>query len=140
MYRLCNLRTSAPSAFPRFWLDEQWQRRVSLAHKEFRKRKKKMLRKILNSYSLSNQNSYIQYFSVPSLPCLRSYLVLHVQLNHVVTVDHLIGQFWPRLRVGSSTGITYPKKFSAGDRTLNRFSYQGYFAVSSQCYLQKLLF
>ena len=30
---------------------------------------------------MSNQNSYIQYFSVPSLPCLRSYLVLHVQLT-----------------------------------------------------------
>ena len=76
------LRTSAPSAFPRFWLDE---RCFSLAHKEFRKRKKKCSEKILNSYLLSNQSSYIQYFWVPWLP-----LVLHVQLTTV-------GHFWPGL-------------------------------------------
>ena len=141
MYRLCNLRTSAPSAFPRFWLDQQWQRCVSLAHKEFRKRKK------------------IQKCSEKYLILIRCPIGIRIfnisQYHHYLAFGHFWyfmsseprghgwpphWSVWPRLRVGSPTEATYPKKFSAGDRTLNWFSYQGYFAVSSQCYLQKLLF
>ena len=111
------LRTSAPSAFPRFWLDE---RCFSLAHKEFRKRKKKCSEKILNSYLLSNQSSYIQYFPVPWLPCLWYYMVL-VQLTTV-------GHCWPGQKVPSPYWFRNHKLFSkifrifffAGDCTLTR--------------------
>lgn len=150
MYRLCNLRTSAPSTFPRFWLDEQWQRCVSLAHKEFRKRKKQKC-----------SDKYLILIRCP----IRIRIFNISQYHHYLAFGHFryfmsseprghgwppYWSVWPRLRVGSPTETKpicylrndkrFQKCFPLGTVLLTGSFIKGYFAVSSQCYLQKLLF